>query len=272
MSMPELPEVETTRRGLEPHLCGVRVSAVVVHQGALRWPVPAEVAGLAGRTVVAVRRRAKYLLIDLDRGHLIIHLGMSGSMRISTPDVPLRKHDHVCIDLANGKQLRFHDPRRFGCILHTDKEPEIHPLLRGLGPEPLAAEFDGAYLKRSASGRKLPIKQHIMNQMVVVGVGNIYACEALFQTGIRPTTAAGKISLPRCAALAEAIKRTLQRSITRGGTTLRDFVREDGSAGYFKQSLEVYDREGEPCKHCNTPIRRIVLGQRSTFFCPQCQR
>lgn len=270
--MPELPEVETTRCGLEPHLAGCRITKVVIYQPSLRWPVSAGVGELAGRKILTVRRRAKYLLIGLDEGHLIIHLGMSGSMRIIAPEVKLRKHDHVTFDLASGKQLRFHDPRRFGCILYHATDPLDHPLLRALGPEPLHPEFDAPRLRRALEGRTSAIKLHLMNQAVVVGVGNIYACEALFRAGIRPSAPAGKVSLMRLRKLVAAVKEILTRSITQGGTTLRDFLREDGTAGYFKQSLEVYDREGEACNACGTPIRREVLGQRSTFFCPRCQR
>jgi formamidopyrimidine-DNA glycosylase len=270
--VPELPEVETTRRGIEPHLVGRTVTAVDVRHAGLRWPVSAEVGELPGRTITAVRRRAKYLIVSFDRGHLVIHLGMSGSIRVLAPDAPLRKHDHVTVTLSSGMQLRFHDPRRFGCILYVESEPLAHPLLARLGPEPLEPEFDAGMLQRAARGRAVPIKQLLMNQAVVVGVGNIYACEALFRAGIRPTTPAGKLSVARLGKLVAAVKEILLRSITQGGTTLRDFLREDGTAGYFKQSLEVYDRGGEPCKACGATIRRSVLGQRATFDCPRCQR
>jgi formamidopyrimidine-DNA glycosylase len=270
--VPELPEVETTRRGLEPHLAGCWITKVDIRQPSLRWPVSAEVGDLVGRRILTVRRRAKYLLIGLEEGHLIIHLGMSGSMRIIAPEVALRKHDHVTFDLSSGQQLRFHDPRRFGCILYHPTDPLGHPLLRALGPEPLNPEFDATSFQRAIKGRASAIKLHLMNQAVVVGVGNIYACEALFRAGIRPGAPAGKVSLPRLRKLVDAVKEILARSITQGGTTLRDFLREDGTAGYFKQSLEVYDREGEPCKACGTTIRREVLGQRATFYCPRCQR
>jgi formamidopyrimidine-DNA glycosylase len=193
-------------------------------------------------------------------------------MRIIAPEVALRKHDHVTFDLSSGQQLRFHDPRRFGCILYHGSDPLAHPLLRALGPEPLSPDFDAPALHRAVKGRGSAIKLHLMNQAVVVGVGNIYACEALFRAGIRPAAPGGKVSLPRLRKLVDAVKEILTRSITQGGTTLRDFLREDGTAGYFKQSLEVYDREGEPCKACGSTIRREVLGQRSTFFCPRCQR
>jgi len=250
---------------------GCRIEAIDIRQASLRWPVSAEVAGLVGRRIQTVGRRAKYLIIGLDQGHLIIHLGMSGSMRIIAPEVELRKHDHVIFGLSSGKQLRFHDPRRFGCILYDAADPLGHRLLRGLGPEPLTPEFDALSMQRAIKGRTSAIKLHLMNQAVVVGVGNIYACEALFRAGIRPTAPAGKVSLPRLRKLVDAVKGILARSITQGGTTLRDFLREDGTAGYFKQSLEVYGRDGEACKACGSIIRREVLGQRATFFCPGCQ-
>jgi formamidopyrimidine-DNA glycosylase len=271
--MPELPEVETTCCGIRPHLLGRRIAAVEVRERRLRWPVPAQIDALAGACVSSVERRAKYILIRCGAaGCAIVHLGMSGSLRLCGPDVPWRKHDHLGLALADGMQLRFHDPRRFGCWLWTPGDPLAHPLLRDLGPEPLGGGFDTGHLAHACRGRAASIKQVIMEARVVVGVGNIYACEALFASGIDPRRAAGRISRARLARLTEAIRTVLGRSIEQGGTTLRDFLREDGQPGYFRQQLQVYDREGEPCRACATPIRRIVLGQRSTCYCPSCQR
>lgn len=270
--MPELPEVETTCRGIRPHLEGRQITAVTVRERRLRWPVPEEIAALAGREVVAVERRAKYLLLRLGQGNVIVHLGMSGSLRLCGPEVPWRVHDHLGLQLDSGLQLRYHDPRRFGCWLYTEGEPTGHPLLCDLGPEPLADAFTADQLARHCRGRSASIKQVIMDGRVVVGVGNIYACESLFAAGIDPRRPAGRISRARLARLVTEIKVVLERSIEQGGTTLRDFVREDGEPGYFRQQLAVYDRAGEPCRNCGRPIRRIVLGQRATFFCAHCQR
>lgn len=272
--MPELPEVETTRRGISPHIIGRRIVAIDVRNPALRIPVPDEVCALAASTILAVERRAKYLLIRLDAGHLLIHLGMSGSLRITAANDPPRKHDHVIISLDSGQELRFHDPRRFGLIdwLPASADVMKHKLLRHLGPEPLGMDFSADYLYKSAQGRKLAIKLLIMNNAVVVGVGNIYACEALFLAGIHPSRAAARVSKPRMEKLTAAIKDRLASAIERGGTTLRDFVGGDGEPGYFAQELNVYGREGLPCKRCASVIKRKVIGQRSTFYCPTCQR
>jgi formamidopyrimidine-DNA glycosylase len=270
--MPELPEVETTRRGIEPHIVGATIERLDVLDPRLRWPVPSDLpARAAGRRIAAVRRRAKYLLLDLSGLELIVHLGMSGSLRYLPENEPRKKHDHVDWVFAGGGILRFNDPRRFGCLLYAT-DAGRHPLLRELGPEPLNPEFTSQYLRQVCNGRKASIKQVIMNAHVVVGVGNIYANEALFRAGIHPVRAAGRISEHRLALLVGAIRAVLSEAIEMGGTTLRDFVGGDGKPGYFKQSLNVYDRVGEPCKRCATPIRRRVDGQRATYYCPRCQR
>ena len=270
--MPELPEVETSRRGIAPWLEQQTVANVTVRDRRLRWPVPDDLEDrLEGQIIRGLRRRAKYILFDTDAGSAILHLGMSGSVRIIDADEPAGKHDHVDIRLASGKALRFRDPRRFGS-LHWSEEPLKHPLLRDLGPEPLSDAFDGDYIWQQSRGRKLAVKPFIMNANVVVGVGNIYASEALFGAGIHPKRAAGRVSKERYRLLADAIKSVLARAIDAGGTTLRDFVGGDGADGYFKQELDVYGRDGEPCHRCDRPIRAIVLGQRSTFYCKDCQR
>lgn len=269
--MPELPEVETTRRGIEPHLVGRRIESLTIRQPRLRWPIPAALRrNLPGQRVEAVERRAKYLLVHTRAGSAVLHLGMSGSLRVLPGATPAGKHDHVDWLLDSGRLLRFTDPRRFGSQL-WQAPGKIHPLLAGLGPEPLDPAFDGVYLWNRSRGRAAPVKTFLMDQATVVGVGNIYAAEALFAAGIRPGRAAGSISLPRYERLATEVKRILAYAITRGGTTLRDFLRPDGEPGYFEQELFVYGRAGEPCKVCGTPIRAVVLGQRSTFYCSKCQ-
>jgi len=271
--MPELPEVETTRRGIRPWLEGSRVTAVRVRQRMLRWPVPRRLdRDLPGRLVRAVGRRAKYLLISTDGGTLLVHLGMSGSLRVLRDPPAPGAHDHVDLELSSERTLRFNDPRRFGAMLWTTRDPVGHPLLRHLGPEPLEPGFDGAYLHAVARGRRVAIKNLIMNARVVVGVGNIYASEALFRAGIRPTRPAGRISAARMDRLAAAIRDVLGEAIAEGGTTLRDFTWGDGQPGYFAQELRVYDRAGLPCPVCDSPVRRQVLGQRSTYYCVNCQR
>jgi formamidopyrimidine-DNA glycosylase len=270
--MPELPEVETSRRGIAPWLEGMRVNDVVVRERRLRWPVPAEVDRLLpGEIIHSIRRRAKYLLFDTDAGVLLLHLGMSGSVRIIDHSEPAAKHDHVDIVIEDGKALRFRDPRRFGSMLWTS-DASNHPLLRDLGPEPLGPNFDGDYLWRAARGRRISIKQFIMNASIVVGVGNIYASESLFLAGIHPLRRADRVALPRMLRLATSIRSVLQQAIKAGGTTLRDFYNGDGEPGYFRQQLGVYAREDEPCRRCGTPIAALVLGQRSTFYCKRCQR
>jgi formamidopyrimidine-DNA glycosylase len=269
--MPELPEVEVTLRGLAPLLTGRTISAVIVREPRLRWPVPREVRLLAGRKVRAIRRRGKYLLVDCGDGHLILHLGMSGSLRVVPPGTPPAKHDHL--DLAFGDRvLRLRDPRRFGAVLWTSGEVDMHPLLAHLGVEPLSRALDPARLHALTRPHRSAIKLFLMDARRIVGVGNIYANESLFQAGISPRMPANRISREKCGRLAVAIKRTLRAAIGAGGSSLRDFVGADGAAGHFQRRYWVYDREGQPCRRCATPIRRIVQGQRSTFFCPRCQR
>lgn len=271
--MPELPEVETTRRGVEPHVCGQVVNAVIVRQSKLRWPVPDVLPNiLAGQAVRSVSRRAKYLLFEVASGAFMIHLGMSGSLRIVQADSEVGAHDHVDIVFENGTALRYTDPRRFGAVLWVQGDPSGHELLNRLGPEPLSDDFSGEHLHKLAGQRKVPVKSFIMDGHVVVGVGNIYANEALFRSGIHPKRAAGRISLARYQQLAQHIKATLAEAIASGGTTLKDFVGGDGKPGYFKQSLKVYGRAGFPCVQCGEALKEIRLGQRSTVFCRHCQR
>jgi formamidopyrimidine-DNA glycosylase len=271
--VPELPEVETTRRGIRTALRGRQVTEFVLRDHRLRWPVDHALAKiLPGQRVRDVRRRAKYLLIELDGGTLIAHLGMSGSLRVLPAGTPWLKHDHYELRLDRGGCLRFNDPRRFGSLHWVTGDPLEHPLLAGLGPEPLAREFDGAYLASRARGRRVAIKQFLMDQRIVVGVGNIYASEALFRAGIHPRRAAGRVSTERYARLAVAVKAVLGEAIKQGGTTLRDYVNADGMPGYFRQELFVYERDGQPCRRCGTPIRKLAQGQRSTYFCPACQK
>jgi formamidopyrimidine-DNA glycosylase len=271
--MPELPEVETTRRGIAPHVEGKRVSKVVVRNGKLRRPVPREVAeDLPGRTILRVERRGKYLLLRTDRGSVILHLGMSGHLRIVPAMAAAEKHDHLDIVLENGTALRFTDPRRFGLALWITGDPREHPLLAGLGPEPFEEEFDGNYLFQASRGRKLAIKQFIMDGRTVAGVGNIYANEALFRAGIHPARPAGGISRIRCRRLAQGIREVLSEAIAMGGTTLRDFRDGEGRPGYFRLRLDVYGREGEPCPMCSATIRQSRQGERATYFCRKCQR
>jgi len=268
--MPELPEVETTCRGIAPHLCGQRIERVILRETRLRWPVSAEVAGLAGNRVETVSRRAKYLLMRLDRGNLIWHLGMSGSMRVLPVGSPAAAHEHVEMQFANGLALKFRDPRRFGALLYSEQDPLQHRLLRALGPEPLADEFDADYFHERCRGRSAAIKTVLMNSQIVVGVGNIYASEALYLAGIRPTRAAGRISKARLAKLVDAVRSTLAAAIDQGGTTLQDFTQVDGKPGYFRQALQVYANKGQ-CHACGSAIRHLVQGQRSSYYCPGCQ-
>ncbi len=271
--MPELPEVETTRRGIAPRLTGATITRVRIRDRRLRWPVPAGLEEhLTDCTVSSVDRRAKYILLRTDTGAAIIHLGMSGTLRFVAPGMAPKKHDHVDIDIDSGSVLRFNDPRRFGCLLWADGDPLDHPLLARLGPEPLSDTFTGAWLHAASRGRRIAIKPHLMNAAIVVGVGNIYASESLFRAGIHPKRKAGRISLERMTRLADAIKLVLQESIRHGGTTLRDFYNGEGQPGYFKNELHVYGREGEACLQCRRPVRQIALGQRSTFYCPNCQK
>jgi formamidopyrimidine-DNA glycosylase len=270
--MPELPEVETTRRGIAPHLAGRRVTALEVRQPRLRWPIPARLLReLPGARIEQVGRRAKYLLLGTSAGTLIIHLGMSGSLRILPVATPPGRHDHVDVLLDDGSLLRLRDPRRFGALLWTRRDPLRHPLLRDLGPEPFAEEFDGGYLYRRSRGRRLAVKPFLMDSRVVVGVGNIYASEALYRAGIDPRRAAGRVAEGRYARLADVLREVLGEAIEAGGTTLRDYAGSHGEAGWFRIRLAVYGRAGAPCRGCGAPVRVQVLGQRSTFYCAGCQ-
>jgi len=271
--MPELPEVETTRRGLLPHLAGRHVRGVVVRNANLRWKVtPGLDRKLRDRKILGIRRRGKYLLFDVDAGHLLVHLGMSGRLTLVPHGTPPRKHDHVDIELDGPRMLRFTDPRRFGAVLWLDAPAERHALLRDLGMEPLEPGFSGEALHRKARGRSVAVKNFLMNGGIVTGVGNIYASEALFRAGIHPSRSAGRISAPRWERLAQSVRATLESALESGGSTLRDFVTVDGSPGHFQHRHTVYGREGKPCRVCKTPIRAIRQGQRSTFYCPHCQR
>lgn len=270
--MPELPEVETTRRGLEPHLVGRRIAGVVVRNAGLRHPIPPQLESiLPGRRIAGVSRRAKYLLIELDQGWLILHLGMSGSLRILPADTPPERHDHFDLVLDSGQCVRLRDPRRFCAVLWTETDVLRHPLLAHLGIEPLDAAFTGEWLHRHVRGRKTAIKLALMDARLVVGIGNIYANEALFRAGINPRTPAGRIGSGRCEKLAAAVRETLNAAIAAGGSSLRDFVDSGGNPGYFQQQYQVYGRADEPCRRCGTPIRQLRQGQRSTFYCPRCQ-
>ncbi|MBK6436214.1 MAG: bifunctional DNA-formamidopyrimidine glycosylase/DNA-(apurinic or apyrimidinic site) lyase [Rhodanobacteraceae bacterium] len=270
--MPELPEVETTRRGIAPHVEGRVVTRAILRRPNLRWPIPDEITQVfVGQRVSATERRAKYLLLHSDAGAAIIHLGMSGSLRVLDANVPVRAHDHVDLLLDDGHLLRFNDPRRFGCLL-WQPAGQTHALLQDLGPEPLEQGFDGDYLFVRSRGRSAPVKAFLMDQRVVVGVGNIYVAEALFAAGVRPMRAAGKITRREYALLAAAIRRILAHAIERGGTTLRDFLKPDGEPGYFEQELFVYGRAGEACKRCGSAITLRRDAQRSSFYCRACQR
>lgn len=272
--MPELPEVETTRRGILPDTKGRIVSAVVLRELRLRWPIdPTLPALITGRPLEDIQRRAKYLLFRFVNGTLLVHLGMSGSLRLIRGDAPPpRKHDHVDLVFEGGVLLRYHDPRRFGCMLWIEGDASAHPLLRELGPEPLEEGFDGGVLCRASRGRRTAVKQLLMDGSVVVGVGNIYASEALFRAGIDPRRAAGRVSAVRYEALAAAVREVLGESVATGGTTLRDYVDGNGRPGEFALRLNVYGREGEACPRCAATLRQVRLGQRSTFFCAGCQR
>lgn len=271
--MPELPEVETTCRGIAPWVEGQQITSVLVRNASLRWPIPDTLAPtLKGRRIKGISRRGKYLLLDVGSGQVLVHLGMSGSLRIVDAAAEVRKHDHVDVCLGSGKILRYHDPRRFGCVLWLEGEPQLHPLLAELGPEPLSADFSAEYLFKLSRKRQTPVKHFLMDSHVVVGVGNIYANEALFLAGILPTRKAGEVSKKQYVALVDVIKAVLLRAISSGGTTLRDFVGGDGKPGYFKQQLHVYGRGGEPCTKCHAHLIEIRQGQRTTVYCPKCQR
>jgi formamidopyrimidine-DNA glycosylase len=270
--MPELPEVETTRRGIAPHLVGRRVIAATLRRPDLRWPIPKEIReALVGERIDAIERRAKYLLMHTRAGSALLHLGMSGSLRVLPATTVPALHDHVDLVLDSAQLLRFNDPRRFGCLL-WQAPGEVHPLLADLGPEPLGDAFDGDYLFARSRGRSASVKSFLMDQRVVVGVGNIYVAEALFEAGIRPSRAAGRVTRDRYRAVAAAIRRILAHAIERGGTTLRDFLRPDGEPGYFEQELRVYGRGGEACKVCGGIVRATRSEQRSSFHCPRCQK
>ena len=271
--MPELPEVETTLRGLEPHLVGAIIKDVVIRNASLRWPIPKSLPKLLrGQTILSLKRRAKYLLADCGDGTLILHLGMSGSLRILPANTQAEKHDHFDLVLDNGKLMRLRDPRRFGAVLWHEGDVNTHPLLARLGPEPLERDFDAPRLYAATRNKTAAIKLVIMDNHIVVGVGNIYANEALFRAGIRPQLAAGKLSLPRCERLVQEIKATLKEAVKLGGSTLRDFVDSNGHPGYFQQHYWVYGRNGEPCRRCGGPIKQVRQRQRSSFYCGTCQK
>lgn len=270
--MPELPEVETTLRGVRPLVSGQKILELVLRTDKLRFPLDPELCRiLPGQTIRKVSRRAKYLLFECDRGTLILHLGMSGSLRVIPADTTENKHDHLDLVLHNGECLRFTDPRKFGTFLYTEDDPGGHRLLKSLGPEPLSEEFDADRLFAGSRNRTLAVKPFLMDQKIVVGVGNIYANEALYRAGIRPTRSAGKISLQRYRDLVEAIKTVLNEAIAAGGTTISDFRQYDGRPGYFKQKLQVYGRAAAPCDRCGAPIASLRVAQRSTYYCPRCQ-
>jgi len=271
--MPELPEVETTMRGIRPHLLNQHIQKVVVRQSSLRWPIPKNLPALLLQAQVEeVSRRGKYLLLKFPRGHLMIHLGMSGSLSLAAEGTAASNHDHVDVVLESGLILRYNDPRRFGCMLWIEGEPLAHPLLASLGPEPLSDLFDDDYLYRRSRRKSVAVKSFLMDSKVVVGVGNIYANEALFRSGIHPLRKANRISSSRYARLSVVVRKVLAAAIEQGGTTLRDFVGGDGKPGYFKQELQVYGRGGEACMACSTTLKEVRLGQRSTVYCPSCQR
>jgi formamidopyrimidine-DNA glycosylase len=270
--VPELPEVETTRRGLEPHLKGQRIEKIVIRDRRLRWPIPAKLKQHAtGSTIRNVERRGKYLLMSCADGWIIVHLGMSGRLRVLPKSAPPAKHDHYDLVLSSGMLVRFTDPRRFGALLWTSEQPSQHPLLRNLAPEPLDPSFDARWLHEHTRKRNIAIKLALMTNEIVTGVGNIYANEALFRAGINPRTKAGRLSMQRCDKLVRAIKDTLHDAITAGGSSLRDFLGTDGAPGYFQQQYQVYGRQDQACRVCGRPIRSCRLGQRSTFYCTRCQ-
>ena len=271
--MPELPEVETTRGGIAPHIEGETVAELVLRRRKLRYPVPQSLqVDLPGQVIDKVERRGKYLLLRTEAGAVMIHLGMSGSLRLVDAETSAEKHDHIDIVFENGRALRLRDPRRFGAVLWLEGDPMQHKLLVSLGPEPLSDAFDAEYLFQRARKRKQAVKLFVMDSHTVVGVGNIYASEALFRAGIRPQLAAGKLTRQRCEALVEAIKAVLSAAIQQGGTTLRDFVDGSGKPGYFKQALKVYGRVGEPCQQCGATVKQLRQGQRASYYCPACQR
>lgn len=269
--MPELPEVETSRRGIEPWLVGQTIAQAIVRNSRLRWPVSDEIHHLQGRQIKAVHRRAKYLLVELDAGWIIIHLGMSGRLRVTDAAVPAEKHDHIDLLLGNGRVLRYTDPRRFGAWLWSD-DPWSMPLLSRLGPEPLSEAFNAEWMMKQARHKKMAVKPWLMDNRLVVGVGNIYACESLFRARLSPQRSASSLTGQEIRTLVQAVKDVLEQAIVQGGTTLRDFLQTDGKPGYFRQELQVYGRKGEVCYICQTPVTFIQQAQRRTWFCPNCQR
>ncbi len=270
--MPELPEVETTRAGLAPHLTGAHIKSIHIIESRMRWPVDSAIPELLkNKRLEAIGRRGKYLIFEFETAALLIHLGMSGSLRLVPPDSPLKRHDHVEFNFDNQQVLRFHDPRRFGSIHYTRQLPQLHPLLKHMGPEPLGNHFSGDHLFKKSRGRRLAVKSFIMDSHIVAGVGNIYANEALFLAGIHPRRAAGRIALRRYQHLADSIRQVLAAAIQQGGTTLKDFINSQGEPGYFSQFLNVYDREDRTCRKCSTRIKQIQIGQRSSYYCPHCQ-
>lgn len=268
--MPELPEVEITKQGIFPHVINQSIEKIDIHHRSLRYPVSDALTLMEGLTIVDVSRRAKYLLIHAEGFYLLIHLGMSGSLRVSEPNEPRKKHDHLVFKLSNGKELRYHDPRRFGFV-QIYRGDEIPEYLTKLAPEPLSDDFNDAYFKKIIHNRKQPIKSFIMDQKYVVGVGNIYANEALFMSNINPEIPACDLKPKQQKLLLESIKKVLSQAIMQGGTTLKDFIQPDGTHGYFAQSLSVYGRDKAECITCGAEIQKIIIGQRSTFFCPVCQ-
>ncbi|MEK6806218.1 MAG: bifunctional DNA-formamidopyrimidine glycosylase/DNA-(apurinic or apyrimidinic site) lyase [Pseudomonadota bacterium] len=272
--MPELPEVETVRRGIAPYVVGKTITRVVVRDRRLRWPVPKGFEKFAkGRRIAGTDRRGKYLILILDnQGRILIHLGMSGRLFTLKPGQLLKKHDHLDIELSGDVLLRFNDPRRFGAVLPWPATQKTHPLMETMGPEPFSDEFDGEYLFQLSRSRSAPVKSFVMDGRVVVGAGNIYAAEALFRSGVRPSKPAGRLTRAQCDTLAANIRAVLAEAVEQGGTTLRDFFGADGEPGYFQQKLFVYGREGEACLKCRAKIRRVIIGQRSSFFCPRCQK
>jgi formamidopyrimidine-DNA glycosylase len=271
--MPELPEVETTRRGVAPHVERQKVTAVRIYDRRLRWPVPRDLPRrLVGRTVDRVDRRSKYLLFRVGTDTLIVHMGMTGSLRVFNAPPPRQMHDHVDLEFGNGVVLRYRDPRRFGAMLWSPGSTTGHRLLASLGVEPFAAEFDADHLRRALRGRRAAIKLALMDSHVVVGVGNIYANESLFRAGIHPGRAANRVARERLGRLVDAVRDTLSEAIAKGGSTLRDYVDSSGEPGYFQLEYRVYGRHGEPCRSCAAPIRVVRLGGRATYYCPRCQR
>lgn len=272
--MPELPEVETVRRGVEPHVIGRRITEAVVREPRMRWPIPADFSTYArGQRIEGVTRRGKYLVFALEGGdRIIVHLGMTGRVLVLEAGHPLKKHDHVDLVLDDGRLLRYHDPRRFGAVLPWPKAEAGHVLIDSLGPEPFSDAFSGDYLYQRSRGKKVAVKSFVMDGQVVVGAGNIYAAESLFRAGIRPTRPAGRVSRAEYARLAAEIRAVLGEAITQGGTTLRDFAGADGASGYFQQDLYVYGREGLACRRCGNTIKGLRLGNRASCWCPGCQR